>query len=297
MSCIRTGGRNWRRRADRGLFRGQGGFKAKITVVCIALSLGIALLVLCAYVILPAVISDVNREVDEHNLAQQLYDMTVTQDIAAPQPSSQAAFEQPGPEATPVLRFPRDGFSAALQQNPDIVGRITLEACGIEYLVTQGSDNKYYLSHGYDRQETHSGAIFLDYRCDIEVNPLSGHYILYGHNMKNGSMFHNLMEFKDEDFLGANCSFRFDTLYEDYEWEIFSAYVTDTDFYYIQTSFEDDAEWLSFLQTIQGKSMFDTDVQLSADDVILTLSTCTYEFDDARFVIHARLIGPVDGAQ
>ncbi len=288
MSCIRTGGKNWHRRSDKGIFK--NALTAKIAVVCIALTLGIVLLMICAYVILPSVISDANRQVEEHNLAQNLYDLTEEQDIATPQPTEAAVFEQPNLQPTPALRFPRDGFSAALRQNPDIVGRVTLDACDIEYLVTQTDDNKTYLSVGYDRKKSRNGAIFLDYRCDIEASPLAGHYILYGHNMRNGSMFHNLMKFKDEDFFYAHPTFRFDTLYEDYEWEIFSAYVTSTDFYYIQTAFSGDEEWLSFLQTIQQKSMFDTDITLSADDVVLTLSTCSYEFDDARFVVHARLI-------
>jgi len=289
MSCIRTGGRDWRR-PDKG-FHSKGALKAKITIVCVAAALAVVLLVISAYVILPSVISDVNRQVKEHNLAQKLYNMT-EQEVAAPAPTSaEAAFEQPEPEATPALRFPRDGFAAALQQNPDIVGRIALKTCDIAYLVTQTTDNQTYLSVGYDRQESRNGTIFMDYRCDVEADPLRGHYIIYGHNMKSGAMFHNLMKYKEEDFFYNNRVFRFDTLYEDYEWEIFSAYVTDTDFYYIQTDFADDAEWLSFLQTVQQKSMFKTDTELSADDVVLTLSTCTYEFDDARFVIHARLIG------
>jgi sortase B len=287
MSCIRTGGNNWRR-LDRGV-QGKSGLHARIAVICVAVTLAIVLIVICAYVILPSVISDANRQVKEHNLAQELYDMTVEEDIAAPSSTAAAVFEQPVP--TPALRFPRDGFSAALQQNPDIVGRITIEACDIAYLVTQTIDNQKYLSVGYDRQESKSGAIFLDYRCDIEANPLCGHYILYGHNMKNGTMFHNLMEYKDEDFFRAHRVFRFDTLYEDCEWEIFSAYVTSTEFYYIQTNFSGDEEWLSFLNTVRQKSKFDTGVQLTADDVVITLSTCTYEFDNARFVIHARLIG------
>jgi sortase B len=83
---------------------------------------------------------------------------------------------------------------------------------------------------------------------------------------------------------------RFDTLYEDYEWEVFSAYVTSTDFYYIETAFGSDEDWLEFINELKGKSLYQTDVTLSADDVVLTLSTCSYEFDGARFVVHARLI-------
>lgn len=289
MSCIRTGGKSWHRRSDKNVSK--NALTAKIAVVCIALMLGIVLLVICAYVILPSVISDANKQVEEHNLAQNLYEMTIEQDIAVPQSTEAAVFEQPQPDPISALRFPRDGFSTALQQNADIVGRVTIDACDIAYLVTQTTDNKTYLSVGYDRKESRSGAIFLDYRCDVEASPLTGHYILYGHNMRNGSMFHNLMKYKDEDFFYANPTFRFDTLYEDYEWEIFSAYVTSTDFYYIQTAFSGDEEWLGFLNTVQQKSMFETDVQLFADDVVLTLSTCSYEFDNARFVIHARLIG------
>ncbi len=291
MSCVRTGGKDWQRPGKKN--PSKSAFNAKIAIVCVAAALAVVLLVICAYVLIPSVISDVNRQVKEHNLAQELYDMT-EQDITVPtSTNAAAAFEQPGPSPSTALRFPRDGFAAALQQNSDIIGRISIKECDIAYLVTQTTDNKTYLSVGYDHQESRSGAIFMDYRCDIDADPLSGHYILYGHNMKNGSMFHNLMKYKDEDFFYDNRVFRFDTLYEDYEWEIFSAYVTDTDFYYIQTNFADDAEWLTFLNTIHDKSMFPTDVQLSADDVVLTLSTCTYEFDDARFVIHARLIGPV----
>ena len=297
MSCIRTDGKNWRR-PDKGIFRSKNGLKAKITVICVAVTLAIVLIAICTYIILPSIISDANRQVKEYNLAQELYDMTVEEDIFAPTATAAAVFEQPEQSpASAALRFPRDGFSAALQQNPDIIGRITIDACEIAYLVTQTTDNQTYLTVGYDRQESESGAIFMDYRCDIEADPLCGHYILYGHNVRDGSMFHNLVEYKDKDFFYAHRIFRFDTLYEDYEWEIFSAYVTNTKFYYIQTNFSSDEEWLSFLMTVHQKSKFDTDVQLSADDVVLTLSTCSYEFDNARFVIHARLIGPVNKAE
>jgi sortase B len=289
MSCIRTGGRNWRR-PEKNVSRPENELNVKITVICIAVALAAALLAVCVFVLLPLVISDANRQVEENNLAQDLYEMTVEKDIPAPTPGAAAVFE-PGTEQTPALRFPRDGFSAALQQNPDIIGRITIEACDIEYLVTQTTDNKTYLSVGYDRQKSKNGTIFMDYRCDADADPLCGHYIIYGHNMKSGAMFHNLMRFKDEDFFYANRIFRFDTLYEDYEWEIFSAYVSPATADYIKTSFADETEWLSFLQTEQQKSAFETGVTLSASDVVLTLSTCTYEFDDARLVIHARLVG------
>lgn len=264
----------------------------KILVVATAILLGISVILIGAFIVLPGIISNSTKQL-ERDYASELYNKTVEN---PPQPAStegivEAAFEQPATETSksPGIRFPRDSFASVLDVNEDIVGRISIEALGINYLVTQGIDNEYYLHMGYDRKKSSSGAIFLDYRCNIDLDTLKGHYILYGHNMKNGSMFHNLMQYKDEKFYYNNRIIRFDTLYEDYEWEIFSAYVTDTSFYFIDTTFKDDADWLDFLQTIQDKSIYPTNTKLTADDVILTLCTCTYELDDARFVVHARL--------
>ncbi len=263
----------------------------KAVVIVAAILIGISAILVGAFIVLPNIISDSTKPLEE-DFAAQLYDKTVESPPApvATEGIVEAAFEQPEPSQTPAIRFPRDSFASVLDVNEDIVGRVSIDALDINYLVTQGLDNDYYLHMGYDRRKDRSGAIFLDYRCNIDLNPLKGHYILYGHNMKNGSMFHNLMQYKDEKFYYNNRIIRFDTLYEDYEWEIFSAYVTDTSFYFIDTTFKDDADWLDFLHTIQEKSIYPTNTKLSADDVILTLCTCTYEFDDARFVIHARLI-------
>lgn len=261
----------------------------KIIIVTTAILLGVSIILIGAFVVLPTIISDSTKQI-EQDYAVELYKKTVENPPATTAGTIEAAFEQPGQPSVPALRFPRDNFASVLEVNEDIVGRISIDSLDINYLVTQGTDNDYYLHMGYDRKKSSSGSIFLDYRCNIDLDPLKGHYILYGHNMKNGTMFHNLTKYKDEKFFYNNRVIRFDTLYEDYEWEIFSAYVTDTDFYFIDTTFKDDADWLSFLLTVQDKSLFPTNTKLSADDVVLTLCTCTYEFDDARFVIHARLV-------
>ncbi len=261
----------------------------KIIIVTTAILLGVSIILIGAFVVLPTIISDSTKQI-EQDYAIELYKKTVENLPATTAGTIEAAFEQPAQPSAPPLRFPRDNFASVLEVNEDIVGRISIDSLDINYLVTQGTDNDYYLHMGYDRKKSSSGSIFLDYRCNIDLDPLKGHYILYGHNMKNGTMFHNLTKYKGEAFFYNNRIIRFDTLYEDYEWEVFSAYVTDTDFYFIDTTFKDDADWLSFLHTVQDKSLFPTNTKLSADDVVLTLCTCTYEFDDARFVVHARLV-------
>lgn len=268
--------------------RGKSELVAKVVMSSTAVLLGIGFILVFIYVLVPSILNNTS-EMLEQDIALNMYEKTVLErpPITSVKPDIKPAFEQP--ENRPVVLFPRDAFTTVLDDNSDIIGRITA-APDITYLVTQYSNNEYYLTRGYDREDSKSGTIFLDYRCNAKTLDLQGHYILYGHHMKNGTMFAHLMEYKNIEFVEQNPVIRFDTLYEDYEWEIFSVYVTDTDFYYINTVFENDEEWLTFLHTIKQKSMFDLGVRLSTDDVLLTLSTCTYEFDNARFVIHARLI-------
>jgi sortase B len=265
--------------------RGKSVVITKLAVILSVLTLGIALFFVCIYGILPAIISSVGDKLDI-DLAATLYERTMTQE-PVPKAGAAEVFEQP--EAEETVLYPRDCFVTVLHDNPDVVGRITIKELDIAYLVTQTIDNDYYLENGYDRQKSKSGAIFLDYRCDIE-EPLKEHYILYGHNMKNGTMFHNLKNYAEDEIFNSSRMIRFDTLYMDHEWEVFSAYVTSTDFYYIETSFDNDEEWLEFINELQNKSLYQTDVTLNANDVVLTLSTCSYEFNGARFVVHARLI-------
>ena len=114
--------------------------------------------------------------------------------------------------------------------------------------------------------------------------------IIYGHHMKDGSMFKTLMNYKEEGFYGQHPFIEYDSIKESTKWEIFSMYITDTKFDYIRTDFDSDEEYESFLKEIQSRSLYDTGVQVRKEDKILTLSTCTYEFDDARFTVHAKLI-------
>lgn len=269
-------------------------FRSKVTVCLIAGALSLALVLIFVYIVIPGIIQGISDQIDEH-LADQLYDTTLTADSSSVSASPASgeniapAFVQPDePAKTPLV--PRTIFGDALAENPDVVGRISIASLGINYLVVQASDNEHYLKTGYDGKPSRNGAIFLDSRCDAKTEPLKGNLILYGHNMKSGKMFHTLMQYKDKSFFYANRFIRFDTLYRDYTWEIFSVYVTSVDFNYTQTSFKDESEWSAYLNTVQGKSMFPTDTVLSPDDVVLTLSTCTYEFDNARFVVQARLV-------
>lgn len=258
----------------------------KVVLSIVAVLLGIIVLMLCVYIIIPSIISGAADSIDK-NFALRLYESTLIN--PPPAESAEPVFVQPGQDKITAPE-PRVCFAVALAENPDVVGRVAVEGLGITYLVTQSEDNKYYLQAGYNKRESRNGAVFLDYRCNAGKQPLKGHYILYGHSFNDGGFFYNLSKYKDKDVFYGNRVIKFDTLYEDYAWEVFSAYTTDVDFDFIRTEFKGDAEWLYFLNEIKQKSIFKTDTVLKADDVLLTLCTCVSGADNKRFVVHARLI-------
>jgi len=160
----------------------------------------------------------------------------------------------------------------------------------VDYPVVQGEDNKYYLDKDFEQNILKSGTIFMDFNNDLRTVENYGNIVLYGHNMRNGSMFADLINYKDEQFFNQNRIIEFNTIYGDYRWEIFAVYVTDVSTNYAKTVFRTQASFEKFLIDCTERSMYQINVLPTKDDTILTLSTCTYEFKDARFTVQARLI-------
>lgn len=179
-------------------------------------------------------------------------------------------------------------YSHLLSLNQEIVGWIRLPNTMINYPVVKADNNQFYLKHNFYKEPSKAGAIFMDFRNEPAAK--EKHKIIYGHHMKDGSMFGDLKKYRTADFLYENPIIEFNTLYEDIKWEIFSVYVTGVDFYYIKTDYSDKEDYRSFIESISEKSIFRIDTEVTEEDQILTLSTCSYEFEDARFVIHAKRI-------
>src|SRR5690625_3364082 len=130
----------------------------------------------------------------------------------------------------------RSGPDELLKEHDEVVGWITMDGTQIDYPVLQSDNNTDYLKKDYNDRVTRAGSIFLDLRNDI--TPENKNTVVYGHRMKDGSMFQHLTKYMDEDFLREHQTFEFDTLYDSYEAEIFSVYNTLTDFNYIQTDLD-----------------------------------------------------------
>src|SRR5699024_5609125 len=168
----------------------------------------------------------------------------------------------------------RPGFAELLKQNDDVVGWISIDDTKIDYPILHSADNQEYLTEDFNNEESIGGSIFMDYRNDIDSPDRNT--IVYGHRMKNGTMFQHLTKFLDKDFFDSHRTFDVETLNGTYEAEIFAVYNTTTDFYYIQTDFEDDADFEQLLAEARKESMYEIDVDVNASDQIITLSTCDY---------------------
>jgi sortase B len=204
--------------------------------------------------------------------------------IAAPTPEAAIATPTPSPKVFTLL----EEYKGFADKNPDVRGWIRQEGTVIDYPVLQSKDNDWYLSRNMDRKKVVSGSIVLDFRVDIRN--LARNTPIYGHNMKHGSMFHSLVNYKTEKYYKEHPVIRFDTLYEKMEWEIFAVYVVDSGYNYVITmDFADDAAFLLFLNDIEKRTMYPMPFEVTTDDKILTMVTCSYEFDGARTVIQARL--------
>lgn len=181
------------------------------------------------------------------------------------------------------ILWPKVDFDALKAINPDIVGWLYSEGTNINYPVVRGSDNSYYLNHMFDGKYNASGCLFADYRIDELFE--SDHTIIYGHHMKNGTMFHDLDGYKDETYYQEHPTMLLLTPDKNYEIVLFAAYVASVETDAWCLDFPDENEKEKWLRNAVEKSFFSTDIQPSPTDRIITLSTCSYEFDDARLVV------------
>lgn len=183
-------------------------------------------------------------------------------------------------------------FNKLINKNPDTIGWIKVLGTDINYPVVQTNNNDFYLTHSFYKSYNKAGWIFADYiNKNLKNNELDKNTIIYGHNRQNNSMFGTLSNVFKEEWLSnkENHYINFSTLNNNMVWEVFSTYTIEKEEYYIQSNFSSDEEYISFLNTIKNRSTYKYDVNISKEDKILTLSTCT-NVGKGRTVLHAKLI-------
>ena len=183
-----------------------------------------------------------------------------------------------------------------LKENSDFKGWITVPNTKIDNPIYQTDNNDYYLNHNQQKQKSVYGALFFDSRNVITESETDKNLVIYGHHMKNGSMFANLTKYKQLSFYKQNPTIEFSTLYKKSTYKVYAAFVLNAskadDNGYIynisRKSFIDDDDFDSWVDEARQRSLVDTGVDVKNGDNIITLVTCTYDFDNARFVVMAR---------
>ena len=183
-----------------------------------------------------------------------------------------------------------------LQENSDFKGWITVPNTQIDNPIYQTDNNDFYLNHNQQKQKSIYGALFFDYQNVITEAETDKNLVVYGHHMKNGSMFGNLTKYKQLRFYKQNPTVEFSTLYKKSTYKIYAAFVLnaskadDNDYIYniSRKSFIDDKDFDSWVNEAKERSLINTGVDVKNGDNIITLVTCTYDFDNARFVVMAR---------
>lgn len=175
--------------------------------------------------------------------------------------------------------------------NPDFRFWLKVDNTNIDYPVLQGTDNNFYLNKDIYKNKLGSGSIFMDYRNNFEDDENT---IIYGHNMKNKTMFSQLENFKNEDFFNENNKIRIITNDKEYVYEVFSSYYVDPSYNYIVPNFNNDSEYDKYLFGIVNRSINNSNINVSSKDKIITLSTCSYETNNTRTVVHGKLIDVIN---
>lgn len=181
-------------------------------------------------------------------------------------------------------------FKDLQRKNNETVAWIKINNTNVNYSVVQHNDNEYYLKHDFNKKYNINGWVYGDYRGDFKY--FGTNTILYAHNLTNRTMFGSLVWclkdswYKKEE----NQYIKLSTPYSNTVWKIFSIYTVKPEVYYLKTYFDSNEEHQTFLDTIKMRSIYKFDSEnLTIDDKILTLSTCT---DDGkkRIVIHAKMV-------
>ena len=203
----------------------------------------------------------------------------------APSPEVSAA-PSPSPSPTPIpddTNWPEVDFEELLDINVDVAGWIHIENTNISYPVLQGKDNQEYLNTLITGEENRVGSIFIDYRNEKDFSDRNT--VIYGHHLAVGTMFSELFKFKEEEFFLENDSVLIMTPEENIKVKIFAVCVEDLNSGAWDVFFDNDAEFLSWVNNRRKGALYTRDIKITAEDRVVTLSTCSYEFDEARLIV------------
>ena len=229
---------------------------------------------------------EINRIVDEFSSVDP------DPNIGPEQPTEPDATTQPAQSTSTYVGTYYTNYSRVFEElekiNDDTVGWIKINNTRMDYPVVQSYDNDYYLGRDFKKYKNTMGWIFMDYRNN--ATDLNRNTIIYGHNIRGGIMFGGITGMFSDSYLSndSNNYITFNTKKANMKWKIFSMYRIEPTTDYLQVSFNDDQDFMNFVNMVRGRSYYSFDTEVKATDKILTLSTC-YN-NQSRNVIHAVLV-------
>ncbi len=245
--------------------------KAVIVILILLLS---SILVFASYMTV--------KEVREYEEAEQLYE-DLQEEFVETNPTEDTEPDETAEQTEPIEVAPITvDFTSLLEQNSDIVGWIYCSDTPINYPVVQAEDNDRYLRRDLNGKYLVSGTVFVDYR-NREIGE-DENYIVYGHNMKDGSMFSSLAKYKEQSYYDEHPVLYYLTPNGDYKIELYAGIVVKRDAL-IYVPNPDEAEFTEFLRSAKDKSTFQSDIEITENDTLITLSTCSYEYNNARYIV------------
>ena len=267
--------------------------KTKMVLYWVVVAFLVTVILVCVGLIAHKLISDAQDKAFNENLANDKNALTTG---TRPTGTAPTVPTKPNESTTPTAPSILPEYAPSYALNNDMVGWIQIPGTSIDYPVVQSLyEPNYYLRRNFQKQNATCGTIYVREACD--VNKPSDSVLLYGHNMRNGTMFHDLINFKEKSFWEANRYIYFDTLTEYHTYEIVAVFTTTADpsvgFRYHIFSDGTQEVYDKFVANCKALSLFDTGITPQYGEKLLTLSTCDKTLgygDDGRLVVVARRI-------
>ena len=181
-------------------------------------------------------------------------------------------------------------YEALYRENNDLVGWIKIDGTNINYPVVQSKDApNFYLKHDFEKNYTDYGCPYAQQNCDVQAP--SDNVVLYGHNMKDGTMFCDLTNYKSESFWAQHRTIQFDTLTQKNEYTVIAAFKGEAAELFAYNAFVDAAtpeEFDAYVAAVKELALYDTGISAAYGDKLITLSTCEYSFENGRMVVVAK---------
>ena len=225
-----------------------------------------------------------------------LADLVVDIDTAAQTASDDSEVDDPEELTEEELlaqqaALAHEKYGALFEQNQDFIGWISIDGTNINYPVMQTPTNPdYYLKHSFEKTWSDYGVPYIEESC---IMGISNNIVIYGHHMKDGSMFAGLCNYTDEAFWRDHPVIHFDTLSSLGEYEIVAVFKFNTSkeqFKYNECVTMNEAEFNEFMENVHARQLYDTGIDAEYGDQLITLSTCEYTYKNGRFVVVAKKV-------